>query len=155
MLEAQTQAYVEAVHHLVQLIRDGAIEGRRWHKVVLVGFSIGAIVANSLAEQYPADLDGILLHGITWDSSWIYPSFLSGLQAPAAQIDPSHWGHIPMTYQTQSTREGRITACFGGSYDENVLEYDWYVDFQQPRLRESISKQKAGTPEISTPLVQQ
>ena len=155
MLEAQTQAYVETVHHLVQLIRDGAIEGRRWDNIVLVGFSIGAIVGNSLAEQYPADLDGILLHGISWDSSWIYPSFLSGLQAPDAQIDPSRWGHIPVTYQTQSTREGRIAACFGGSYDENVLEYDWYVECQPPGPRESISNHHAGTPEISTPLAQQ
>ncbi|KAJ5237223.1 valacyclovir hydrolase [Penicillium chrysogenum] len=125
LLEAQTQTYVETTHQLIQQIRNGTVGGRRWRKVVIVGFSIGAIVANSLAQQYPEDMDAIVLHGISWDSSWIYPAFLAGLQAPAPQIDPARWGQIPATYQTQSTREGRKVACFAGSYDENILEYDW------------------------------
>lgn len=125
LLEAQTQTYVETTHDLIGQIRNGAIGGKKWKKIVLVGFSIGAIVANSVAQQYPEDLDGIVFHGISWDPSWIYPAFLSGLQAPAQQIDPEKWGHIQPYYQTQSSREGRKVACFAGAYDEEILEYDW------------------------------
>ncbi|KAI1111365.1 Alpha/Beta hydrolase protein [Nemania sp. NC0429] len=125
LLEVQTQMYVETVHHLIQQIRDGEVGGRTWNKIVLVGFSIGAITANALAEQYPKDVDAIVLHGITWDASWIYPAFLSGLQGPAQQIDPDKWGHLQPTYQTQSTRDGRLVACFAGSYEQDMVEYDW------------------------------
>ena len=125
LLEAQTQTYVETIHQLIQKLRSGEVTGIRWKKIIFVGFSIGAITANSLADQYPDDIDVMVLHGISWDPSWIYPAFLSGLQAPARQIDPNRWGHIPATYQTQSTREGRKAACFAGSYDPEVLEYDW------------------------------
>lgn len=125
LLEAQTQTYVETLHQLIQKLRSGEVDGKKWTKIVFVGFSIGAITANSLANQYAADVDAIVLHGFSWDTSWIYPAFLSGLQVPARQIEPEKWGHIPATYQTQSTREGRKAACFSGSYDPDILEYDW------------------------------
>ena len=129
LLEAQTQTYVETIHDLIQQVRNGSIGGQKWDKIVLVGFSIGAITANSLAQQYPGDVEGVILHGVSWDASWIYPAFLSGLQAPAQTVDPERWGSIPATYQTQSTREGRKAACFGGDYEQGILEYDWYVGF--------------------------
>jgi pimeloyl-ACP methyl ester carboxylesterase len=125
LLEVQTQMYVETVHQLIQKIRKGEVDGRTWKKIVLVGFSIGGITANSLVQRYPNDVDAIVLHGISWDATWIYPAFLSGLQAPAQQIDPEKWGHLQPTYQTQSTRQGRLVACFAGSYDEGIVEYDW------------------------------
>lgn len=125
LLEAQTQMYVETIHHLIQKLRNGEVGGRAWDRIALVGFSIGAITANSLAQQYPDDVDAIVLHGISWDASWIYPAFLSGLQAPAQQIDPEKWGALPPTYQTQSSREGRLVACFAGFYDPDIVEYDW------------------------------
>lgn len=125
LLEAQTQTYVETIHQTIQKLRRGEIDGKKWENVIFVGFSIGAIVANSLAAQYPDDVDAIVLHGISWDISWIYPAFLSGLQAPAQQVDPERWGHIEAFYQTQSNREGRKAACFAGDYDPAILEHDW------------------------------
>lgn len=127
LLESQTQTYVMTLHHLIQKIRNGEVGGRRWDKIVLVGFSIGGITANSLAQQYPDDVDAIVFHGISWDATWIYPAFLSGLQAPAQQVDPEKWGALQPTYQTQSTREGRLVACFAGSYSRDMAEYDWLV----------------------------
>lgn len=125
LFEVQTQMYVETVHDLIQKLRKGEIGGRAWDKIVYVGFSIGGMMATSLTQQYPDDVDALVLHAITWDTSWIYPAFLSGLQAPAHQVDPEKWGHIPPTYQTQSTREGRLVACFAGSYERDIVEHDW------------------------------
>ncbi|KAL1623263.1 hypothetical protein SLS56_008368 [Neofusicoccum ribis] len=125
LLEAQTQTYVENIHELVQKLRDGEVDGKQWKKIVLIGFSIGGIIANSLALQYPEDVDAIMLLGISWDISWLYPAFLSGLQASAPQIDPETWGHISPMYQTQSTPEGRKLACFYGNYDPEIIEVDW------------------------------
>lgn len=126
VVEAQTQMYVTTTHQVIKQLRETDIAGgRRWDKIVFVGFSIGAITANSLAAQYPDDADATILHGISWDISWLYPAFLAGLQASAQLIDPEKWGHIAPMYQTQSTREGRKAACFAGSYDEEIVEHDW------------------------------
>jgi len=126
LLESQTQTYVESVHQVIRKMRTtDEVGGRQWDKIVFVGFSIGAIAANSLAAQHPEDSDAIVLHGISWDPSWIYPAFLAGLQAPAQQVDPEKWGHLEPFYQTQSTREGRLAACFAGEYDPGAVELDW------------------------------
>ncbi|TRX91016.1 hypothetical protein FHL15_007998 [Xylaria flabelliformis] len=127
LFEVQSQMYVETIHYLIQKLRKGEVDGRAWDRIVLVGFSIGGMLANALAEQYPDDVDALVLHAITWDKSWIYPAFLSGLQVSAAHVDPEKWGHIPLLYQTQSTREGRRVACFAGSYEENAVEYDFLM----------------------------
>ncbi|TGJ75889.1 hypothetical protein E0Z10_g10944 [Xylaria hypoxylon] len=122
-------------------------------RVVLVGFSIGAITANSLAEQYPSDVDAIILHGITWDATWIYPALLSGLQAPAQQVDPEKWGHLQPTYQTQSTREGRLVACFAGSYDARIAEYDWQTrDFDTLGAAITFTYHLVNAPEYIGPV---
>ncbi|KAI1172120.1 Alpha/Beta hydrolase protein [Nemania sp. FL0916] len=127
LLEVQTQLYVEMTHQLIKKLRKGDVAGRAWDKIAYVGFSIGGMMATSLAEQYPNDADILVLHAMTWDTSWIYPAFLSGLQAPAPQVDPEKWGHISPLYQTQSTREGRRVACFAGSYEEGIVEWDWHA----------------------------
>ncbi|KAL7622051.1 hypothetical protein AAE478_007552 [Parahypoxylon ruwenzoriense] len=153
LLEAQTQMYVATIHHLIQKLRNGEVGGKTWDKIVLVGFSIGAITANSLARQYPDDLDAIVLHGISWDATWIYPAFLSGLQAPAQQVDPEKWGAIPPTYQTQSTREGRLVACFAGSYDPEIVEYDWQTrDFDTLGAAVTFTYHLVEAPEFKGPV---
>ncbi|KAI6092186.1 Alpha/Beta hydrolase protein [Hypoxylon rubiginosum] len=153
LLEAQTQMYVATVHDLIQKLRNGEVGGKSWEKIVLVGFSIGAITANSLAQQYPEDVDAIVLHGISWDLTWIYPAFLSGLQAPAQQIDPDKWGSIPPTYQTQSSREGRLVACFAGSYDPDIVEYDWQTrDFDTLGAAVTFTYHLVEAPEYKGPV---
>ncbi|KAI0196819.1 Alpha/Beta hydrolase protein [Xylaria flabelliformis] len=153
LFEVQTQMYVETVHHLVRKLRKGEVNGRVWNKIVLVGFSIGGMMGNSLAQQYPDDFDALVLHAISWDTSWIYPAFLSGLQAPAQQVDPKKWGHIPATYQTQSTREGRLVACFAGSYEHDVVEYDWQTrDFDTLGAAITFTFHLVEAPEYSGPV---
>ncbi|KAI1324232.1 Alpha/Beta hydrolase protein [Xylariaceae sp. FL0255] len=153
LLEVQTQMFVETAHDVIQQLRKGEVGDRKWDKIALVGFSIGAITANALAEQYPEDVDAILLHGITWDPSWIYPAFLSGLQGPAQQIDPEKWGHLHPTYQTQSTKEGRRVACFAGSYDEEALEYDWQTrDFDTLGAAITFTYHLVKAPKYSGPV---
>ncbi|KAI1381059.1 Alpha/Beta hydrolase protein [Hypoxylon crocopeplum] len=153
LLEAQTQMYVATMHDLIQKIRKGEVGGRAWDKIVLVGFSIGAITANSLALQYPNDVDGIVLHGISWDATWIYPAFLSGLQGPAQQIDPDKWGGLQPTYQTQSSREGRLVACFAGSYDPDIVEYDWQTrDFDTLGAAITFTYHLVEAPEFKGPI---
>ncbi|KAI4268779.1 MAG: hypothetical protein LQ337_007655 [Flavoplaca oasis] len=151
--ETQTQVYVETVHQVVQQLRDGKVGGVKWNKIALVGFSIGGIVANSISAQYPSDLSAILFQGISWDTTWVFPAFISGLQAPAAQIDPERWGSIPPLYETQSTREGRETPNFYGSFDRGILETDFYYrDFDTIGAAISFTYHLVDAPEYRGPV---
>ena len=126
LLEAQTATYVEMMHQVILQLRSGTLyPQRRWSTVVFAGFSIGGIVANSLAEKYPSDVDVIVLLGISWDLLWIYPAFLAGLQDAARNIDPARWGALPAFYQTHATLATREVACFYGAYDRGALEADF------------------------------
>ena len=144
---------METIHQVIQKLRSGEINQVKWKKVALVGFSIGAIVANSISQQYPADLDAIVLHGVSWDTSWIYPAFLSGLQQSAVQIDPIKWAHLPATYQTQPTRAARQAACFYGSFDPGVLEPDFlYRDFDSLGAAMTFTYHLVSAPEFHGPV---
>ncbi|KAK0615282.1 Alpha/Beta hydrolase protein [Bombardia bombarda] len=153
LLEVHTQTFVETMHQVVQKLRAGEIGEKKWEKVVFIGFSIGAVVANSIALQYSEDVDAIMLHGISWDASWLYPAFLAGLQVSANLIDPVKWKHVPSLYQTQSTIEGRRSACFAGKYDEEALQVDWKTrDFDSLGAAITLTYHLKTSPEFRGPV---
>ena len=66
---------MQAMHEVIRLIRGGQYVGRQFKQIAFVGFSIGGIIANGLADKYPHDVDVYVLIGISWDLTWIYPAF--------------------------------------------------------------------------------
>ena len=116
---------MQAMHEVIRLIRGGQYVGRQFKQIAFVGFSIGGIIANGLADKYPHDVDVYVLIGISWDLTWIYPAFLAGLQTSARTIDPDRWGHLEPYYQTQPTIEAREVACFYGEYEKDALAADF------------------------------
>ncbi|ROT41606.1 hydrolase [Sodiomyces alkalinus F11] len=126
LFEAQTGTFIQTVHQVIETIRaDETALGRTFDKIAIVGFSIGAIVANSIADRYPSDADAIVLLGITWDLAWIYPAFLTGMQTAANLVDPERWGDLDGWYQTQPTRATRRLACFAGDFEEGAVQTDF------------------------------
>ena len=124
-MEAQTETNVQVMHQVVQKIRAGTYVDRVFKQVAFVGFSIGGIIANGIADKYPQDVDVFGFIGISWDLTWIYPAFLAGLQSSARTIDPERWGSLEPYYQTQPTLAAREVACFYGDYDKEALETDF------------------------------
>lgn len=125
LLETQTETYVQTVHQVIQKARSTELLGRQFSQIALVGFSIGGILANGIADKYPDDVDVLILLGITWDLAWIYPAFLAGLQTSASAVDAGKWGHLEPLYQTQPTLAAREVACFFGDYDVGALVMDY------------------------------
>lgn len=117
---------MQVTRGVIQQLKTGALSsGHVYRNVTVVGFSIGGIVANALADKYPDEVDSLVLLGISWDLTNIYPAFLSGLQQSAQLIDAQRWGHLPLTYQTHATIGTREVACFAGQYDREALETDF------------------------------
>lgn len=121
----QTQVIVESLAHIINVLKSGSIDSHRYKKVVSVGFSIGAIATVSLAKQRPEAIDAMVLHGYSWDTTDIYPAFLSGLQVPVKTLERPDWKNLPATYSSQSTPAAREAAVFYGSFDREVAELDY------------------------------
>lgn len=141
------------MHQVVQKIREGAHVGRIFKQIAFVGFSIGGIVANGLADKYPQDVDVFVLIGISWDLTWIYPAFLAGLQASARTIEPQRWGHLEAYYQTQPTLAAREVACFYGDYDKEALETDFATrDFDTLGAAITFTYHLVAAPDFTGPV---
>lgn len=125
LLEVQTEAHVQTIHQVIQQIRSGELLGKSWARIALVGFSIGGITANAVADRFPKDADLLVLLGIGWNLTYVYPAFLSGLQSPANAINAAQWGNLSDFYQTQPTRAARQVANFFGSFEEGSLDMDY------------------------------
>ena len=125
LLEAHCQVYVETIHQIVQKLRAGDIGGKKFDKVITIGFSVGAVALVSFAKQYPTDADALVLHGFSWNSATLYQGFFAGLQLPAAQVDPQKWGSLPLSYTTQSTPASRAASVFYGNFDPGIVSVDY------------------------------
>ena len=121
----QTETLVQTVHQVIHSIRNENLLGRAYSRIALVGFSIGAIVSNAIADKFPEDADSMVRLGVSWDLAWIYPAFLAGLQTAASQVDPGRWGDLEAWYQTQPSLASRRAACFRGEFDEEALLVDY------------------------------
>ena len=125
LLEVQCQTYVQTIHQVVERLRRGEIGGKQFDKVITIGFSSGAVSLVSLAEQYPADADALILHGFSWNAATLYQGFFAGLQEAAALVDPQRWGYLPNTYTTQSILASREATVFYGNFDPAIVPLDF------------------------------
>lgn len=125
LLEAQCQTYVESIHQIVEMLRAGQIGGKAFDKVITIGFSLGSVSLVSLAKQYPADADALVLHGFSWNAATLYQGFFAGFQVAASIVDPVKWGYLPTTYTTQSTPASREATVFYGNYDRGIVPLDY------------------------------
>ena len=125
LLEAQGQTYVETIHQIVQKLRAGEIGGKVFNKIIPMGFSLGSCMLVSLADQYPQDVDTVIIHGFTWNAGLLYPGYLAGFQTSARLVDPQRWGTFSPQYLTQATAAARKVAAFFGDYDREVLPIDF------------------------------
>lgn len=83
--EDQTHEFV--VHQLIQQLRAGAIGGRAFERVILVGNSFGSTLARMVAVHYPGDADGLILTGETSTPNWAAFAAHEADYLPASQ-DP-------------------------------------------------------------------
>lgn len=125
MLEAQCQTFVETIHQIVEMLRGGKIGGKKFDKVIAIGFSLGAVSLVSHAKQYPADSDALVLHGFSWNAGTLYPSFFAGFQEAAALVEPQKWGYLPHVYTTQATAASRAATVFYGDFDPGIVPVDF------------------------------
>ena len=103
-LTGAAEAYI--THQLVQLALSGGLDGYPFDHVVLVGHSLGTIIARTEAGTY-GDVSGLVLSGLIHNGSdpVTWNAFLAAL-VPARKADP-RFADLPNGYLTtaQGTRD--------------------------------------------------
>jgi pimeloyl-ACP methyl ester carboxylesterase len=94
----QTGFELAILHELTQMLRDGIFASTKFSKVTSVGHSFGSLLSIGQTSFYPADLDGVVLTGVSINSTGLVP-FLSSLNlAIASENCPSRFGHLNNGY---------------------------------------------------------
>jgi len=94
----QTGLEVAIVHELTQLLRNGAFAKISFSKVTGIGHSFGSVISIGQTVFYPTDLDGVVLTGVSINTTGLVP-FVSGLNiAIAAENEPSRFQGLPNGY---------------------------------------------------------
>ncbi|MGO1054765.1 alpha/beta fold hydrolase [Crossiella sp. CA198] len=122
--ELRGSAHIDSMHHLVQALRAGEVDGVPYRRVIFVAHSFSIALALALALRFPGDLDGVILTG---GSSQPNQKAYSGIAAhfhPAARdsrfadrgLDPGYLTSIV------GTRAGMF--LYPGTVDDRLVELD-------------------------------
>lgn len=150
-LECQTTLNAATIHNVVQQLRQGAVGGKSFKKVILVGHSEGSVIANVHAQQYPTDVDAYVLTGFS-------DRFANGavsvvalyLPVPAAAVFPEKYGTLGPDYTVSGSRSGFEAAFYHGSYTEQLVDIDFANRGPLP-LGEVLNLSAWSTPSAEVP----
>lgn len=106
-IDVDANAYV--VHQLIELLRSGILAGARPGSVVVVGHSMGSVMAVAHAVDYPSDADGIILTGILHNTNPEY---------------------------TERVRDGSGLAMLDGRFADRSLDFSYFTS--KPGMREEM-----------------
>lgn len=98
-LQVTLPAEASVLHQLVQGLRNGAIGGHAFNKIITVGHSYGSAISGIEANTYN-DVDGVIISGITHSFAPINPVLVTASLWPA-QLDPKFASaNLPLGYLT-------------------------------------------------------
>ena len=94
----QTSFEVAILHELTQMLRSGYFSKLSFSKVTGIGHSYGSFVSIGQTVNYAKDLDGVILTGVSINTTGI-PPFVAGLNpAIATQNSPSRFKGLDNGY---------------------------------------------------------
>ena len=129
----QPSMHIEIIHQLTKVARTGspsplgAIFGRRFDKVVLVGHSYGSYLGSAVANRYQAEVDALVL--TAYSSTIDFDKLITAKWASAGDIDPVRFGGLRKGYIAQANGSERAAAFYSGGFDPAIPAADFaYAD---------------------------
>lgn len=121
----------EVAHQLITLLRThspllSAHVPHEFTTIIGVGHSIGSILMNQLTARYANDIDALVLTGFSKSILLPAPGVLvtAGV-APAAVVNPSHFGGESIGYLTPTSKSGFMTLFYYGDFDPAFANDDF------------------------------
>jgi len=98
-LQVTLPGQIEVVHQLVTALRNGEL-GQQFQKVVLVGHSLGTLLATAVATAHPDQVDGLIATGISHGFDHGMPSLLLEITTHPARLDGERFSTLDSGYLT-------------------------------------------------------
>ncbi|KAK3349192.1 Alpha/Beta hydrolase protein [Lasiosphaeria hispida] len=124
----QPQMHVEVLHQLIAAVRTQSplsppsVLGRAYDKVVWVGHSYGSFLGSTIARQFPADADAMVLMGFSTTEN--FTDVLTAAWTAAAHHAPAD-GNLPTGYLTLASEAGRAAVFYAGEFDPALPPLDF------------------------------
>lgn len=119
----QDSLHIAILHKLIVMLRSSDFSKHSFSKVIGVGHSFGSAVTYSVARQYPADLDAVVLTGYSTNmtNSNQFTSAVNILSA--AKSFPDRFGHLQPGYLVPTSKYGMQYAFLHyPNFAEDVYE---------------------------------
>jgi pimeloyl-ACP methyl ester carboxylesterase len=131
LLEVQTASQAATVNELIKMAKAGATPfPRKFTNTIIVGCSLGSLVANTLLANYPDAINAAILTGFS--KSWVntIPGFTATAELlPAAFVDPNRFGRLGPTYLAADNELGVEYLLFykgtKPTYDPALVQADF------------------------------
>ncbi|KAE8450569.1 hypothetical protein EG329_006300 [Mollisiaceae sp. DMI_Dod_QoI] len=130
IVDVQCPAQAATIHEIIKLARAGSSPfPRTFHKIIVVGESLGSLVANFLNVNYPNDADATILGGFSKDWATVIPGFTvtAGL-LPAFGVQPARYGNLDPGYLEATSQPGVEFLLFYGPgtyYNRSFIVQDY------------------------------
>lgn len=116
---------VNLLHNILQRIRAGTLPGvDQFCRIAWVSHSYGSVLGNHIAEQYPTDVNALILTGFSGTLTFPVASFSSYVSA--ANLAPRFAG-LPLGYVAMSTASAREEWFYAGLFSPAVVQHDFNV----------------------------
>lgn len=131
---ADASVEAESIHQVIGHLRAGRVGGVRFHRVILVGHSLGSGVATLEAATYH-DVDGVILTGTSHQVSALQAVYSFTIYLYPVTLDPQlrKKGSDPGYFTTRPGFRGPVFYVDGNS-DPQVIATDEATKDQTPAL---------------------
>lgn len=116
-----TTAHADIAHQFVQGLRSGQF-GQSFDRVVLVGHSLGSVIAVAEAGTYH-DVDAVVLTALSHTVGTAFVTDFQASLAPAALVEPERFGGLPLGYLT-TVDNARARFFHQPNADPEVIAHD-------------------------------
>ncbi|KAK0726297.1 Alpha/Beta hydrolase protein [Apiosordaria backusii] len=127
----QPQMHVEILHQIMAAVRNKSppsplnVLGRGYDKVIWVGHSYGSFLGSTIARQFPADADVIVLTGFSTTEN--FTDVLTVSWTAAAHHAPAT-GNLPFGYLTLANEADRTSVFYAGDFDPALPPLDFWLE---------------------------
>ena len=128
IVDVQLSYQAEELHQIILQARAGLIPetNTNFTRIIVVGHSLGSVVANCLNAKYPADADATLLTGY----AFFYPPeftgvFIQSWLAPADLSDPRYAGLSPAYLEANNLNYLSFLFYDPGHFSQSLQDVDF------------------------------
>ncbi|KUL89228.1 hypothetical protein ZTR_03653 [Talaromyces verruculosus] len=123
--ELQDDVQRDVLHEIYLQLRAGAIGGQKFDRIIHVGHSYGSILGSIVSDEYPDDIDHLVMTGWTYVDLPVKGNHTMSMMVSASVWKHEKYYHLSPGYFVIGDIGSKETGCFTGNYDRSLVSLDY------------------------------